>query len=76
MMGWSVRGFALMTHFVKMNTNFKDIMSKRTDEELIRIVTVDKDSYQPLPIQAAEKEIENRGMDLTNIDKMKAFVKG
>ena len=31
-----------------MNTDFKNVMSKRTDEELIKIVTVDRNKYQPL----------------------------
>ena len=29
-----------------MNTNFKDIMSKRTDEELIKVVTIDREDLK------------------------------
>ena len=46
-----------------MSTNFKDIMSKRTDEEVIKIVTVDRGYYQPLAVVAAEEEIKSRKID-------------
>lgn len=37
-------------------------MSKRTNHELVQIVTVDKDKYQPLAIEAAESELSNRNI--------------
>jgi len=55
-----------------MNTDFKDVMSKRTDEELIKIVTVDRDGYQALAVEAAEQEIENRNIDTTKVEQVKA----
>ena len=55
-----------------MNTNFKDAMSKRTDEELIKIVTIDRNKYQPLAIEAAEQEIKNRNIDTSKIVEVKA----
>lgn len=54
-----------------MNTGFKDVMSKRTDEELIKIVTVGRNDYQPLALEAAEEEIKNRNIDATRIEKVK-----
>jgi uncharacterized RDD family membrane protein YckC len=54
-----------------MNTDFKDVMSKRTDDELIQIVTVDKNKYQPLAIEAAEEEIKKRNIDTTKIEQVK-----
>ncbi|MCW8898271.1 MAG: RDD family protein [Flavobacteriales bacterium] len=42
-------------------------MSKRTDEELIKIVTVDKDGYEPLAVEAATKEIELREIDSSKV---------
>jgi len=51
-----------------MNTDFEDIMSNRTDEELIKIVTVDKDDYQPLAVVAAEEEIKKRNLDTARIE--------
>ena len=54
-----------------MNTDFKDVMSKRTDEDLIKIVTVDRDGYQPLAVEAAEEEIKKRNIDTTKIEQVK-----
>lgn len=54
-----------------MTTDFKDIMSKRTDEELIKIVTVDRDGYQPLAVEAAEEEIKKRNIHTTKIEQVK-----
>ena len=55
-----------------MNTDFKDAMSKRTDEELIKIVTIDRNKYQLLAIEAAEQEIKNRNIDTSKIVEVKA----
>ena len=55
-----------------MNSDFKDVMSKRTDEELIKIVTVDRNKYQPLAIESAEEEIKNRNIDNAKIEKVNA----
>jgi len=46
-------------------------MSKKTDEELIRIVSFDRHEYQPLGIEAAEKEIEKRKISTAIIDQIK-----
>src|SRR5690606_20728616 len=54
-----------------MNTHYKDAMSNRTDEELIKIVTVGRDDYQPLAVEADEQEIKNRGIDTTTIEQVK-----
>jgi uncharacterized RDD family membrane protein YckC len=48
-----------------MENNFTKIMSSRTDEELIKIVTVDSGKYQELAIETAKKEIELRNIDAT-----------
>ena len=53
-----------------MNTDFKDVMSKRTDDELIQIVTVDKNKYQRLAIEVAEEEIKRRNIDTTKIEQI------
>ena len=54
-----------------MNTDFKDVMSNRTDEELIRIVTVERDGYQSSAIEAAEDEIKKRNIDTMKIEYVK-----
>jgi len=54
-----------------IDNSFTEIMSKRTNEELIKIVTVDRDSYQPTAIEAAEKEIEKRNIEVSKIEELK-----
>lgn len=39
-------------------------MSERTDRQLVEIVTIKRSEYQPEAILAAEKEIENRQINL------------
>lgn len=54
----------------EMNKDFKDVMSKRTDKELIKIVTVDRNGYQPLALEAAEEEIKKRNIDSQKIEQL------
>lgn len=54
-----------------MNTDFKEVMSKHSDDELIKIVTIDRNKYQPLAIEVAEEEIKKRSIDTTKIDQVK-----
>jgi uncharacterized RDD family membrane protein YckC len=54
-----------------MENEFKEVMSKRTDEELIKIVTIQKDDYNPDAVKAAELEIEKRKIDIQNFEKIK-----
>ena len=58
-----------------MNTDFKDVMSKRTDEQLIKIVTVDRDDYQPAAVIAAEEEIRNRNLDTAKVEQVESEIK-
>lgn len=55
-----------------MNPDFKHIMSKRTDEELINIVFFDRDGYQPKGVEAAEEEIKIRNISEETIALIKA----
>ncbi|MDR2911656.1 MAG: hypothetical protein LBV47_09915 [Bacteroidales bacterium] len=43
-------------------------MSNRTDEELIKIVTVDREGYQPQAVTAAYEEIKQRNLPFTKIE--------
>lgn len=54
-----------------MDADYKDVMSKRTDEELIKIVTLDRDGYQPLAIEAADEEIKKRNINPIIIEQVK-----
>jgi uncharacterized RDD family membrane protein YckC len=55
-----------------MDTNFKDVMSERTDEELIKIITIDRNNYQPIAIEAAEEEIRTRDINTGKIELLKS----
>ncbi len=46
-----------------MENNFDEIMSKKTNEELITIVTLDCNKYQEAAIESAKREIEIRNID-------------
>lgn len=50
-----------------MNQDFSEVMSKRTVEELIEIVQVKRDGYQPAAVEAAEKELESRQVNAEQI---------
>jgi hypothetical protein len=43
-----------------MTNDFSQVMSERTDKQLVDIVTLKREEYQPEAIIAAEKEIERR----------------
>ena len=46
-----------------MENEFKEVMSKKTDEELIKIITIERDNYNPIAIEAVEIEIEKRNIN-------------
>lgn len=43
-----------------MTTDFSQVMSERTDKQLVDIVTIKRDEYQPEAIIAAEAELNRR----------------
>ena len=47
-----------------MQNDFKEVMSERTDKQLVDIVTLKRNEYQPEAIKAAEQEIELRKLDV------------
>jgi hypothetical protein len=51
---------------------FSEAMSKRIDDELVRIVTIDRNNYQELAVEAAEFEIGNRGIEFSRIEEVKS----
>ncbi len=50
-----------------MQIDFKTEMAKRTDEELIQVLTVDKDEYLPDALAAAKEEFEKRDLRVEKI---------
>ncbi len=57
-----------------MSNDFSETMSGRTDEELITIVTVDRDGHQPAAVDAAGAEIKRRGIDTSKVEEVKAVL--
>lgn len=54
-----------------MENEFAQVMSERTDEELIKIVTAERDNYNPTAIEAAESEVEKRNIDTNTFQEFK-----
>lgn len=46
-----------------MKNEFTQVMSERTDTELVKIVTIDSGKYNPMALEAAHGEIEKRRLD-------------
>ena len=44
--------------------DFTRFATEQTDKELIRIVTTERDSFHPLAVDAAEKELKERKIDI------------
>lgn len=51
--------------------DFKKAMSERTDEELVKIVTGEREGYQPSAVSAADEEIRSRNIDLKKFEEIK-----
>ncbi|MDO7174239.1 RDD family protein [Mariniflexile sp. AS56] len=54
-----------------MENEFTKVMSERTDEDLIKIVTVERERYNPTAIEAADAEIEKRNIDTSEFEKIR-----
>ncbi len=54
-----------------MENEFAKTMSERTDEELIKIVTAERDKYNPTAIDAAESEVAKRNIDTSKFEEIK-----
>lgn len=58
-----------------MENEFAEVMSKRTDEELVIIVTTERDGYQDLAIEAAEAEIKKRNISESDFEDIVNYAK-
>ncbi len=54
-----------------MENEFKSVMSEHTDEDLIKIVTAERDSYNPIAIEAAESEIKKRNINTEKFEEIR-----
>ena len=57
-----------------MRNDFSESMSKLTDEELIKIVKVDRNDYEASAVEAAEKEIDRRVIDTFKIEEVETLL--
>ncbi len=53
-----------------MNIDFKNLMQNKSDAELVKIVTIERDQYQTKAISTAEAEIESRKLNPELIEKL------
>lgn len=51
-----------------MENPFERVMSERSNEALIKIVTAEREKYQPEALEAAEAEIQKRNIDTSNFE--------
>lgn len=64
--------FTQQTKFPNMNTDLRDLMSQHTDDELVKIITIDRDDYQSSTLEIAEEEIRKRNIDATIVEQIKS----
>ena len=58
-----------------MGNDFTEVMIKKSDSELLEIVTKLKDDYQPEAVEAAKEEIKNRNLSDDNIKEAENEIK-
>jgi hypothetical protein len=58
-----------------MDTKFIEVMEKRSDSELLEIVTKLRDDYQPDAIEAAVLVIEQRNLSTDQVEQAKEEIK-
>jgi len=54
-----------------MTQDFTEVMSERSNEELIKITTIQRLDYQPAAVVAAEKELAKRNIDKDEVETTK-----
>lgn len=57
-----------------MENNFTKVMSNKSDEELIKIITINRSKYQELAVEAAQKEIDLRNIDISKVEAITAKI--
>lgn len=53
-----------------MQNEFSKVMSAKTNEELIKIVTVERESYTPQAVEAADYEIKKRNVNTSEFERV------
>jgi len=49
-----------------MATDYTEVMSRQSNEMLVKILTEKRDQYQPEALEAAQQELEKRGLKLSD----------
>lgn len=57
-----------------MKNNFTKVMSNKTNEELIKIITINSSKYQELALEAAQAEIDLRNIDTSKLEEITAKI--
>ena len=58
-----------------MNKDFIEAMALRSDKELMKILTIHRQEYQPEAVVCAENELKRRGFSTENLNKLENEVK-
>lgn len=53
-----------------MQNEFSKVMSAKTNEELIKIVTIERESYTPQAVEAADYEIKKRNVNTSEFERV------
>lgn len=51
--------------------NYKEVMSKKTDSDLIKMLTLEREQFQSDALAAAEEELKRRNLTLDQIETVK-----
>lgn len=54
-----------------MDQDFSGVMAKHSNEELVKITTIQRENFKPAAIEAAEKELTSRKIDPAWIEEVK-----
>lgn len=54
-----------------MDQDFSGVMAKHSNEELVKITTIQREIFKPVAIEAAEKELASRKVDSAWIEEVK-----
>jgi hypothetical protein len=58
-----------------MNNEFEEVMSKRTDAELLTVLNSSPGDYQPLALEAAKTELKKRNLSNEQIQSAESVIK-
>lgn len=54
-----------------MENIFEKIMSEKSDEELLKIVTIESEKYEPIAIETAQEILKKRNIDISEFEEVR-----